>query len=1471
MEQNPTNLITKDNPENANIDDQATENTIENQNLINSNNLNHNISIIEQSPKFNDSSPQLQTQQTKLIDNHIKTSNPTVIVELSDDDNDKELNDRNDNSNDSQYYQNNNISFQNLNSSNQTPTNRFLSANLSQGQTFMSNNENSFIAHIDPISNLTSHHENQFNPNLNGNISANLISNDENNISIPKNIPELCRSGQNDSNLYESKTPSNITTEENSPRSRPFSPETLNSPGSPPHVENYEQSEKNDELQFKTLSIYGNNDEKANNANNSDNEQNNYTVSNNMNYDNGNQDQNPDQDNQTQENENQDDQNENENQDQNQGQNSIKKIHSRPFMNQPIVSRINSNPYPNIFPNTYPQLNQNEFTGLQNQGATCYMNSMLQALYHLPIFRRFIYQMDYSEAASDDQNIPLNLQRLFAMMQLRIRPSVPTKELTNSFGWTAHETYMQHDVQEFCRVILDNIETKMKKQENLKDAIGYLFRGKVRSEIRLKTGEVENSTIEDFYDLSMIVKDTNSLEESFQKYIEPEEVSDYDTESGKQEITKTIEFVQFPPVLYIHLRRFEYDQQIQNMKKINSRFEFQESIDLSQYMAENADQTDDQIFDLFGVLVHNGSSYGGHYFAYLRPYGDEDEWYKFNDSSVTKVTKEEAIESNFGGSSTQNGISFDKSYSAYMLIYIRRSCIPEFYEEVDDSEIPESAANYVHEKKIKYERQLEEKKRIENTMSFKLVRNEDLRKNALFHNIEFNFNKSNFVSVDAMKYDTPEDLYQKVSNLLKLRKFILYEINNNTSFDEINRNSNATMQSIYSNYLFVYSYFRENRTVNRNRNHHYRRLHNHEENENTEETGFENKNEGFDPVNDNNEDQENYNEYENQNIEAINENIDHENHNENENFGPANENGENENESLNASTFNGDNENENSNAANENENLNADKYNGENEEGIKISDNYNVDERTEVNNEENNIDNSNDNENMNMDDNENSNFNEEEEENISIDNDDNDDYDEEDEKDDEDEEEEESSDERSYYNSYYSANPPLLVFYYIYVQNRAKYPIHFWRADLVRGNWKASRIFSKCDRVLKIYPINIYANGSYNYNSKFMKIDPNSRLRDVENGTIFILEIDDDLPPMLEIKDDLILQRSTEEEEEEEENNTLKYLDFYPTKSFQEFYSYRKKETFLIRHDEDEHIINVPYKIPNYKFIKFVKRIFKISKSSQLIFYYKRSPNPLNIFLNDEPLDRAIRFINDTVIYVYIIPSNTSFDLFRDNQRVLYYTCDGYMEFKSRKTAFMSDKSTVEDLINHKKRNSQKNANYRVVTIRDNKIRVEDPENYLQDLSGKIRVEEIPEDEEEFDFKFQLNISKEAAQHLNIYNRYRNKIIRKTKFLRKIECIYYGIDNEMLPDTKKRIANTFNCDEALMDDLSYTYEIPGSISSYSHSHSTIEDNEAISEYLGSNEEISLILNVDIIQQSNSFYSLPSIVPSRNQDSIYIQN
>ena len=41
-------------------------------------------------------------------------------------------------------------------------------------------------------------------------------------------------------------------------------------------------------------------------------------------------------------------------------------------------------------------------------------------------------------------------------------------------------------------------------------------------------------------------------------------------------------------------------------------------------------------YALYAVLVHAGGSYGGHYFAYIT---DGNNWYKFDDANVTKVSK----------------------------------------------------------------------------------------------------------------------------------------------------------------------------------------------------------------------------------------------------------------------------------------------------------------------------------------------------------------------------------------------------------------------------------------------------------------------------------------------------------------------------------------------------------------------------------------------------------------------------------------------------------------------------------------------------------------------------------------------------------------------------------------------------------------------------------------------------------------
>lgn len=49
-------------------------------------------------------------------------------------------------------------------------------------------------------------------------------------------------------------------------------------------------------------------------------------------------------------------------------------------------------------------------------------------------------------------SFPLALQQLFHDLQFSDKP-VSTKKLTNSFGWKTLDILMQHDVQEFLRIV----------------------------------------------------------------------------------------------------------------------------------------------------------------------------------------------------------------------------------------------------------------------------------------------------------------------------------------------------------------------------------------------------------------------------------------------------------------------------------------------------------------------------------------------------------------------------------------------------------------------------------------------------------------------------------------------------------------------------------------------------------------------------------------------------------------------------------------------------------------------------------------------------------------------------------------------------------------------------------------------------------------------------------------------------------
>ncbi|XP_028914992.1 ubiquitin carboxyl-terminal hydrolase 47 isoform X3 [Ornithorhynchus anatinus] len=381
-------------------------------------------------------------------------------------------------------------------------------------------------------------------------------------------------------------------------------------------------------------------------------------------------------------------------------------------------------------------------------------------------------------------SIPYQLQRLFVLLQNSKKRAIETTDVTRSFGWDSSEAWQQHDVQELCRVMFDALEQKWKQTEQadlinqlyqgkLKDYVRCLECG--YEGWRIDT-YLDIPLVIRPYGSSQAFA---SVEEALHAFIQPEILdgpNQYFCERCKKkcDARKGLRFLHFPYLLTLQLKRFDFDYTTMHRIKLNDRMSFPEELDMSTFIdvedekspqtesctdsgAENegschSDQmsndfsNDDGVdegiclesnsgtekvskpglekhsllYELFSVMVHSGSAAGGHYYACIKSFSDE-QWYSFNDQHVSRITAED-IKKTHGGSSGSRGYyssAFASSTNAYMLIYrLKDPARNAKFLEVND--YPEHIKNLVQKEKELEEQEKRQREIERNTCKIKL-------------------------------------------------------------------------------------------------------------------------------------------------------------------------------------------------------------------------------------------------------------------------------------------------------------------------------------------------------------------------------------------------------------------------------------------------------------------------------------------------------------------------------------------------------------------------------------------------------------------------------------------------------------------------------------------------------------------------------------------------------------------------------
>ncbi|KAF5278099.1 hypothetical protein FQR65_LT03615 [Abscondita terminalis] len=296
--------------------------------------------------------------------------------------------------------------------------------------------------------------------------------------------------------------------------------------------------------------------------------------------------------------------------------------------------------------------------GMVNMGNTCYLNSTLQALFHIPALVNWLISekqhISECEDAGGNVCIICAVRKTLQDSQQRntnsIRPyliysklRVVCRNMIPGRQEDAHE-FLRYLVEAMEKSYLNRFKNNAEFDSRTKETtpLNQIFGGYLRSAVRCLECRNVSTTFQHFQDVLLDIRKAQTLDEALELYFSQEKLDDdsYHCESCQKKVPawKQFSIERAPMVLCIQLKRFSISN-----NKITKQVQFRQRLDLTRYMRRK--HVGSLIYRLVALVTHMGPSVNcGHYTAIAQaPSGN---FYQFDDSIVKPISHQAVFSTN---------------------------------------------------------------------------------------------------------------------------------------------------------------------------------------------------------------------------------------------------------------------------------------------------------------------------------------------------------------------------------------------------------------------------------------------------------------------------------------------------------------------------------------------------------------------------------------------------------------------------------------------------------------------------------------------------------------------------------------------------------------------------------------------------------------------------------------------------------